>query len=101
MIMVQSLAIKLNIYRIVVLTILMCSNVAVEAQSDYYMQLARSYQLEAECYTRLAQGYDREVDYYNQQAQGYLREAEYYSKREKYEQVRSNQRKAKRCNRQG
>ena len=86
--MIQLLTKKKNIFRIIVLIVFVCSNIEVVAQSDYYMQQARSYQREVEYYTKQAKGYDREVDYYNRQTQGYLREAEYYSKREKYEQVR-------------
>lgn len=82
--MVQLLTKKMNIYRIIVLIVFVCSNIEAVAQSGYYMQQARSYQREVEYYTKQAQGYDREVDYYNRQARGYLREAEYYSKHEKY-----------------
>ena len=81
--------------RILLLLSILAMCVSMNAQSDYYMKQARSFQREAEYYTKQAQGYDREVDYYNRQAQGYLREAEYYSKREKYDQVRNYQRRAK------
>lgn len=65
-----------------------------EAQNDYYIKQAQSYQREAKYHTKQVLGYELEADFYNRQAQGYLRVAEYYSKRKNYDNAKTYQQRA-------
>lgn len=72
-----------------VLIFLTCLNTCLNAQNDYYIRQAESYQREVEYYQSQIQRYDREAEYYNNEANKNFRDAQYYFRNKKYNQAKS------------
>lgn len=70
-----------------ILICLLCVNNVLNAQNDYYIKQAESYQREVEYYQSQIQRYNREIEYYTNEANKNFRDAQYYFRNNKYNQA--------------